>query len=96
MCCLFATLVMAGPRAAMLIWWLMDPVRWNLAFGSFFVPFFGFLLFPITTLMYVVVFPGGVDGLDIVWIAIAFGFDLSSTFGGAHGNRNQFSGSSPA
>jgi hypothetical protein len=93
MCCIFTTLALLGPRAAMLIWWLADPVRWNLAFNSFFVPFFGFLLFPFTTLMYVVVFPGGVDGLDYVWLAIAFGLDLFTEFGGAYGNRNQFSGS---
>ncbi len=89
MCCLFATLVLAGPRAAMLIWWLMDPVRWGLAFNAFLVPFFGFLLFPMTTMMYVLVFPGGVEGLDVVWLALAFALDLSATSGGAYGNRGR-------
>jgi len=91
MCCLFTSLVLAGPRFAMFIWWLMDPARWGLAFDGFLVPFFGFLLFPFTTLMYLVVFPGGVQGLDIVWLALAFAIDLSTTFGGAYGNRNRIS-----
>jgi hypothetical protein len=92
MCCLFTTLVLAGPRAAMIIWWLMDPVRWELAFNSFLVPLFGFLLFPITTLTYVLVFPGGVDGLDILWMGIAVALDLSSAFGGAYGNKDRVQG----
>jgi hypothetical protein len=89
MCCLFTTLVLLGPRAAIVIWWLMDPVRWQLAFNTFLLPFLGFLFFPITTLMYVIVFPGGVDGFDILWLGIAFGLDLFSTFGGAYGNRDR-------
>jgi hypothetical protein len=39
MCCLFTTLVLFGPRLGILIWWLFDPIRWNLAFQSFFWPF---------------------------------------------------------
>jgi hypothetical protein len=92
MCCLFTTLVLAGPRAAIVIWWLMDPVRWELAFSSFLVPLLGFLFLPITTLMFVLVFPGGVEGLDIMWLGIAFALDLFSAFGGAYGNKNRIRG----
>ena len=92
MCCLFASLLMAGPRFAMLIWWLMDPVRWGMAFDTFLGPAFGFMLFPFTTLAYVAVFPGGVNGFDIVWLAIAVLLDLSSTFGGAYTNKDRMQG----
>ena len=34
MCCLVAALFMLGPRAAILIWWLIEPVRWNATFES--------------------------------------------------------------
>jgi hypothetical protein len=92
MCCLFTTLVLAGPRAAIIIWWLMEPVRWELAFGSFLVPLLGFLFLPITTIMYVLVAPGGVEGLDILWLGLAFGLDLFSAFGGAYGNKDRIQG----
>ncbi len=93
MCCLFTTLVLMGPRAAIFIWWLIEPLRWSAAFTSFLWPFLGFLLLPWTTLMYVIVYPGGIEGLDIVWLGIAFGFDLFTWFGGAYGNRRQLTGS---
>jgi len=89
MCCLFATLVLLGPRAAILVWWLLDQVRWAAAFDTFIWPFLGFLFLPFTTLMYVVVFPGGVTGFDWVWLGLAFLIDLGSWGGGAYGNRNQ-------
>ncbi len=92
MCCLFTTLVLMGPRAAIFIWWLLEPLRWSAAFTSFLWPFLGFLLLPWTTLMYVIVFPGGVQGFDIVWLGIAFAFDLFTWFGGAYGNRRQLTG----
>ena len=64
MCCLFTTLVLFGPRLGILVWWLIAPARWNAAFETFLWPFLGFLFLPWTTLMYVVVFPGGVTGFD--------------------------------
>ena len=41
--CLLLILALLGPRAAMLIWWLASPGRWELAFDSFIVPFLGFV-----------------------------------------------------
>ena len=69
MCCFVAVLFSLGPRAAILVWWLVDQLRWNAAFDSFIWPFLGFLVLPWTTLMYVVVFPGGIEGFDYVWMA---------------------------
>ena len=45
MCCLFTTLVLLGPRFGILVWWIIQPARWNLAFETFFWPFMGFLFF---------------------------------------------------
>ena len=92
MCCMFASLVLLGPRFAILIWWLFDQSRWELAFNNFFVAFVGFFLAPWTTLMYVSVFPGGVTGFD--WIFMGFGVmaDVASwTSGGFSGRRYQTS-----
>jgi hypothetical protein len=92
MCCLFTTLVLFGPRLGILIWWLIDPIRWNLAFQSFLWALLGFLFLPWTTLMYVLVFPGGVTGFDWVWLVLGLFADISSYTGGAYGNRNQIPG----
>ena len=89
MCCVIAALFALGPRAAILIWWLVDQVRWNAAFDTFLIPLLGFLILPWTTLMWVLVFPGGVDGFDWVWLGLAVLFDLVNIGGGAYGNRSR-------
>jgi hypothetical protein len=92
MCCLFTSLVLFGPRLGILIWWLLDPVRWNLAFQSFLWPLLGFLFLPWTTIMYVSVGINGLSWFDWIWLAIALLVDLGSYGGGAYGNRNRIPG----
>ena len=89
MCLLLAVLVFLGPRALVFFWWLMEPTRWAVTFQSAFVPVIGFLFLPWTTIMYVLVFPGGIDGLDWLWLALAFVADIGSYAGSAYGNRDQ-------
>jgi hypothetical protein len=93
MCCAFTTLVLLGPRAFILIWWLAQPVRWQLAFpNSWLWPLLGAMFLPWLTLMYVIVAPGGIVGFDWVWLALALFGDLGSYGGGAYGNRNRVPG----
>ncbi len=66
MCCLLTILAVLGPRALIFVWWLAEPGRWNVTFETFIFPFLGFLFLPWTTLAYVVVFPGGIEGFDFV------------------------------
>ena len=89
MCCVIAALFAAGPRAAILIWYLLEPLRWNQTFDTLVWPLLGFLVAPWTTLMYVLVFPGGITGLDFLWIAIGFALDVFAWFGGGYSNRNR-------
>ena len=89
MCCLFTTLVLFGPRLGILVWWLIDPVRWNLAFGSFIWPLLGFFFLPWTTLMFAAVGVNGVSWFDWVWLGLALLIDLGSYGGGAYGNRGR-------
>lgn len=89
MCCVLTVLVLAGPRLAILIWWLLNPLRWQVTFPNFIVPLLGFILLPFTTLMYVLVAPGGVVGFDWVWLVLAVILDLGSYGGGAYGNRER-------
>ena len=89
MCCVIAALFALGPRSAILIWWLVQPARWNLAFDTFLWPFLGFLVLPWTTLMYVLVAPAGVEGFDYIWLGIAVAMDLFTWFGGGYTNRSR-------
>ena len=89
MYCVVAALFALGPRAAIIFWWLLEPVRWNQAFDTVLWPIAGFLVLPWTTLMYVAVYPGGITGLDVLWLAIAVGMDLFTWFGGGYTNRSR-------
>ena len=90
--CLFLTLLLLGPRAAIILWWLVEPLRWSVVFDSFFLPFLGFLFLPWTTLMYVVVGIGGITGWDWLWIGLAVFADLATYAGGAVGGRGRVPG----
>ena len=80
--CLLILLLILGPRAVIVVWWLLAPLQWSAAFGSVLWPILGFLLLPWTTLVYVLVVPGGVVGLDYLWLALALVVDLSGHAGG--------------
>jgi hypothetical protein len=92
MCCLATLLVVLGPRVGIVFWWLVEPARWNLTFDTFIWPFLGFIFLPWTTLMYVLVFPGGIDGFDWVWLGMGFLLDIFSTAGGGYTNRDRMRG----
>ena len=95
MCCFIAVLFSLGPRAAILIWWLLEPVRWNSTFDTFIWPLVGFIVAPWTTLMYVAVAPLGVNGFDVVWLGLAVLMDIASWFRGAYTNRGRMPGYPP-
>lgn len=85
--CLAILALIFGPRVVMVIWWLVDMPRWSATFDTFIVPFLGFLLLPWTTIMYVLVAPDGLTGIDWVWMGIAVLFDIGSLGGGAARSR---------
>ena len=89
MCCIVATLFAMGPRAAILVWWLVQPVRWAETFDTFLWPFVGFIVAPWTTLMYVLVYPAGINGFDFIWLGFGVAFDLITWFGGGYTNRSR-------
>jgi hypothetical protein len=78
--CLFVVLLFFGPRSAIVLWWIFDSVRFDVTFSSFWVP----------TFMYVIVAPGGVNGLDWLWLGLAVVLDLASySSGGVYGRRRR-------
>jgi hypothetical protein len=89
MCCVVTSLFLLGPRAAIVIWWLLQPLRWQATFSTFLLPLLGFLFLPWTTLAYVVVAPGGVVGGK--WLLLALGLlaDVAGYAGGGYGNRGR-------
>ena len=95
-CCVLTVFFLLGPRAGVVIWWILDPVRWQLAFSSWLWSVIGFFVAPWTTMMWVLVAPGGVAGLDWLWIGLAVLLDISFWTGGAWGNRDRMPGSSQA
>ncbi len=92
MCCFFTVLLFLGPRAAVLIWWLINPVLFNLVFRTIIWPILGIIFLPWTTLVYVLVAPGGIFWFEWVWLVLAILADFSTYGGGAYGNRNRIPG----
>lgn len=88
MCCFFATLVFFGPRLAFLVWWLIQPVRISATFNTFIWPLLGLIFLPWTTLMYVLVAPGGIVWFDWILIGLAVLADLASYGAGAARRRD--------
>ena len=71
MCCGILALVLLGPRIFGAIWWLFQSSRWVAAFSSWaggslwwIWPVLGIIFLPWTTIMYVILAPGGIVGLD--------------------------------
>ena len=89
MCCFFLVMVLLGPRIAGALWWLIQPARWQSAFGGWgdnlwwIWPVLGIAFLPWTTLMYVIVSPGGVVGWDWLWLGLMLMADISSYAGSA-------------
>jgi len=91
MCCLIMTIAFFGPRLGFLFYWLTSPERVSAAFNSLLWPVVGVIFVPWTTLVYTVVYRGGITGIDWVWIALALVVDLV-TWGGSGSRRRQVPG----
>jgi len=93
MCCFFTALIFLGPRFAGALWWIIQPLRWSEAFGSFIWPLLGLIFLPWTTIMYVLVAPGGVNGLfEWGFLILALIIDIGAYTGGGLGNRDRLYG----
>lgn len=92
MCCFFTTLVLLGPRFAILIWWLFRPILFNAMFTTWIWPLLGLIFLPWTLLMYLIVGGGGIIGFDWIWLGLALVADIASYAGGAYGNRDRIPG----
>lgn len=89
MCCAFLALVLLGPRFFGAMWWIFQPARWQLAFNQWFSgglwwlwAVLGLVFIPWTTIMFVIVAPGGVEGWDWLWLGLMLAADIVSWGGG--------------
>jgi hypothetical protein len=95
MCCIFTILIFLGPRFAGIVWWLAQPVRWvgnsNVsAFDSIIWPILGLIFLPWTTLMWVIIVPGGILWWEWIFLILAVIIDVGAYGGGGYGNRDRF------
>jgi hypothetical protein len=88
-CCLFAVLLAGAPRIAFLLWWVFQPLRMQATFGNWFWPLLGVIVLPWTTIMYVIVAPGGLNVFDWIFLALAVAVDLSTYAGNARARMQQ-------
>jgi hypothetical protein len=93
MCCFITIFLVLGSRITILLWWLAEPQRFNLAFqnwalpGNYAIPVWvwtvlGGIFVPWTTLAYLFVFPGGIVGYEWIVLGVAFLIDLAGHGGG--------------
>ena len=82
MCCILTAILLVGSRLGILVWYLFNPIYVNGAFDSFFWGFLGWLLLPWTTMMYIVIYPGGILGFDWIWLGLGVFLDIFTYIGG--------------
>ena len=89
MCCVVSLLVFIGPRIAAIAWYFIETARWNAAFSNILWPILGVLVLPWTTMAYVLMSPGGVDGLQ--WLVVGLGLitDIGSIGGGGYSRQRK-------
>jgi hypothetical protein len=92
MCCFFTTLVLLGPRLAILVWWLVNRSYVGAAFSSWLWGLLGWLFLPWTTIAFLIFYPGGINGLEWLWLGLGLLVDLGSYGGGGWGNRDRLRG----
>jgi hypothetical protein len=56
--------------------WLFRPERVQSAFDGFVVPMLGLVFLPFATFAYILIAPEGVQGLDWLWLGLAFPADM--------------------
>jgi hypothetical protein len=86
--CLLAIFAGFFPRVAFVLLWIFTN-EVDQAYDSFIVPLLGLIFLPLTALVYALLWAplGGVEGIDWLWVGLAFVLDLTSYGGGARARR---------
>jgi hypothetical protein len=91
MACLFALLVLASPRLALIFLWLFTDLVQRAFHHTFLPALLGLVFLPWTTLMYVLVWTPtpGVSGIGWFWVILGLIIDLSSYGSSSYANRSR-------
>jgi hypothetical protein len=88
MFCCFAIFAGMFPRLADILIWIARPTAFMAAFNNNILwPILGIIFVPWTTMMYVIVFPGGVNGWDWLWLGLGLLGDIAWWAGGGFRRR---------
>ena len=87
-------LVAAFSRIMLLMMWISRPVAWEATFGGIILPCLGWLFLPITTMVYAWLMQGvgAIQGLDWLWLFLAFLLDLATIGSAGYANRERMPG----
>ncbi len=95
MCCLTTIFLLLISRIGIIAWWLANPQVRGLAFTNWILPLpawlwtlIGGIFLPWTTLAYLFVFQGGIEGYKWIVLGVAFLIDLAG-HGGSYHHRNR-------
>lgn len=88
-CCAFALVLAGAPRLATLVWWFVQPARMGATFSGWLLPLLGIVFLPWTTLMYIIVFPGGLTLVNWVFLGLALAVDIGSYGSGYRANSQR-------
>jgi hypothetical protein len=89
---MFTSLILIGPRFAILIWWLISPVYVGAAFDSWLLTLLAWLFIPWTTITYLAIYTGGIVGFDWVILGLGVLADIASYAGGFWYNKEEIPG----
>ena len=89
--CVVALLAIISPRLALFAIWLFSNLL-DRAYDGWIVPLLGFFLLPWTTLVYAIMWDvgtNGVEGIEWLFVILAFVIDLGSYGGGRRYRRSR-------
>ena len=84
--CFLAMGAAVAPRLIFLIMWIVGD-RINMVFDTWIWPLLGVIFIPYTTIMYVLVWNGGISGWDWLWVGLGLILDIMK-WGQIYENRN--------
>ena len=91
MCCFITVLLFIGPRAAIIVWYLLERVQFEAAISNFAIGCLGFIFLPWTMLGWLVAYNPiiGVSGFGWVLVGLGLLADIASYSGSGYGNRGR-------
>ena len=89
-CCVGVSLLAGAPRFALVLMWAFSD-KLTIAFNSFWIGFFGFLLLPFATVFYALAYAPvrGVTGIGWAFVILGVVLDIGTYSGGRRGQQQR-------